>query len=237
MDKKERYSMKKLMKMLSIMMFAGLFATSIFAGTDVYDIKLSVKSTVIKLATTYYKDTLTRSYTGWIGVTYKEDGTIADECEMVVYGAFPEGKTTATTTISFSEFNRFGKKLEKVGVLGTVDLGGDFVVTISGQGTCKSTTVASSACGDAAACGSIVRANTASGTLVGWNSVICDPCSGSTWSFILNSCLDNEPVPAVNDPINGTWSMRWNKTMSTACETTPFVDVAMAKVPAAYKTE
>jgi hypothetical protein len=217
-----------------MLMFAGLIATSMFAGTDVYDIKLSVKTTEIRLGTQYYKDTATRSYTGWIGVTYKDDGTVADDCEMIVYGTFPDGKATATTTISFAEFNRFGKKLEKVGVLGTVDLGGQFIMTISGMGTAKTTTLTASDCGDVAACGGVVRADTASGTITGWNSVICDPC-GTTWSFILNSCLNNEQVVADTDPVNGTWAMRWNKTMSSACATTPFADVAMARVPAAYK--
>jgi hypothetical protein len=223
------------MKMLSIVMVVGMFATTIFAGTDVYDIKLLCKTTQIKSGTEYFKDVATQNYNGWVAISYNEDGTVADPCDLIVYGVFPEGKATRVTTISFATFNRFGKKLEKVECLGTTDLG-QFTITLSGQGAAVVTQMKPDECGVSGECSAIVRANSASGTLTGWtDGIVCDPCSGATWAFLLNNCLDNDLIEDTIDPVNGTWSMRYNKKVTADTAATSFEEAVAPKIPAAYK--
>lgn len=225
--------MKKLMKMMAIV--GMLFASMQAVAGDVYAVKMTCSVPEIKQATQYYKEFTTKTYNGYAEVNYAIDGTIETPSVVVLYGKFVEGNAVRTGTLDIAVCNIYGKNKDKVEMTGVCDLG-DLVLTLAGKGnrTIESTGVDS--CGDTADCSGIVRINTVSGQLTGSiDDVVCDPCGGSMWAWILNNCIDNEPQMAVYDVVTGNWSMRYNKALSVSCSTEGFPACVWDKIPTAYK--
>ena len=88
-------------KMMMILMCA--ITSSLLAG-DIYDLKFTAKTPVIKKATQYYKDFGTKVYKGFVEIVYDEDGSIINPCNGIIYGDFSDGKIyKALTEIKFQQ--------------------------------------------------------------------------------------------------------------------------------------
>ena len=224
------------MKKLMLALCLGLAAAVAAVAGDVYDITMTCRVPEIRLARQYYKDIGVQTYRGWMEVTYSDDGVVSDVCDIVVYGKFNGVKTVKVTQMGVDMFNRLGKGLTKFEFSGTCDFG-DYTVTCAGDGkTAASSQPDANACGDDVPCRVRRRPDTCSGAVAGWVSDVCSPCGGATHTYECNIC-DDVLVETPLNQVNGTWKMRYNKSLTKACAAAGFVECVWAKIPQAYKNQ
>lgn len=223
------------MKKLMMFLCAALLCGGAFA--DVYDVKLSAKSPIVKAGDPYYKATTSVSYKGYLEIVYDETGAVVDPCTLVLYGKFPNGKVTKTGTASFTLLSKFGKKLTYVGVLAECAFN-DVVFDVAGYGSTRNASAVPVECGEPPPCGDISRVDSATGHATGhYLGVEGGACSMSYLAYEFNTCLDSELVEVDRDPLNGTFSIRYNKSLTEKAAVEGFIPAITPKIPDAYPWE
>ena len=222
------------MKKLMMLTLCGLMMVPAFAG-DVYDLKMSCKTPVIKKATSYYKDFTTTTYKGFVNIEYNTDGTIVTPCDAILYGTFADGKETLEVLMDVGVLNVYGKSQNKAEMNAICDLN-TVVFTLAGTGNCKvNTTGDSDSCGDPIECVSTIKISSISGDFTGLiTDVLCDPCDDNPWTWVFNSCSSELIDQGTVDIIYGSWSMKYNKSLSAKCDDVGFPECVMDKIPKSY---
>lgn len=220
--------MKKLMMFITAMLIAG----GIFAG-DVYALKMTCKTPVIKSGAEFYKDFASKSYQGFIDVNYNDDGSISNPCVAVVYGDFAGVKSVRVADVNFNVANICGKKMTKIEAGIDIDLD-TFTVSLCGVGNCAVKKGAKDACGEVCLTGYQIAQ--ASGNLTGYvTDVLCDPCGDKSWSWVFNSCAIDGLAEGDTDVVYGNWTIRFNKALTRDCLANGFYDAVYKKIPGIYK--
>ena len=230
------------MKKMMLALCLGLAAAAAVAG-DVYDITMTCRVPEIKLGQKYYKDIGKQAYKGWMEVTYDDDGSVSSNgCDVVVYGKFNGVKTVKVVKMDVDIFNRIGKDLSKFEFSGTCDFG-DFVITCAGDGKTAKASAASDPCVsgcdlcgtgcDPVPCQVLRYPSTCNGSITGWIKDVCSPCGGATHTYDCNIC-DDVLVEVPFNQVNGTWKLRYNKSLTKACAATDFIDCVTRKLPKGY---
>ena len=212
----------------------GLLTVPAFAG-DIYTLRLTSKTPVIKQAASYYKDFTTVTYNGFINIEYNIDGTIISPSEAILYGTFADGRTVREMTVDLNVSNVYGKNYNKAEVNADCNLDG-IMLTLAGIGKCKIKTVEEcDACGNIVNCTSPIKLDNITGNFTGLvMDVLCDPCNDNPWTFIFNNCATRLVIAGVIDVMYGSWNMRYNKKLSAECDTVGFPECVMSKIPKAY---